>query len=186
MRALEGRGRAACSAKSERPATYLRIWAFEPIMFPTETLHLTADDFPMAGNARKRRNEWSSIDEVYEAYASKPPLNVMTPESLRAYVEYGLRDRGDGVFELKCAPEVEAAVYSMAPHNGAWAHLPEIESTVLVVCGEASRDIAPQLATRIADRLPHGTLEVWPGRGHFGPQQDPDRCATSILDFAKA
>jgi pimeloyl-ACP methyl ester carboxylesterase len=168
-----------------RPATYLRVWAFEPIMFPTETLHLTADDFPLAGNARKRRNEWASIDEAYDAYASKRPLNVMTADSLRAYVEYGLRDRGDGVFELKCAPEVEAAVYAMAPRNGAWEHLPRIESSVLVACGEASRDIAPPLATRIADRLPHGTLEIWPGLGHFGPQQDPERCATSILEVSE-
>ena len=134
----------------ERPATYLRVWAYEPIMFPTETLHLTADDFPLAGNARRRRNEWASIDEAYDAYTSKRPLNVMTAESLRAYVEYGLRDRGDGVWELKCAPAVEAAVYAMAPHNGAWEHLPRIESSVLVACGEASRDIAPPLATRVS------------------------------------
>ena len=122
-----------------RPATYLRVWAFEPIMFPTETLHLTADDFPLAGNARKRRNEWPSIDEAYDAYAAKRPLNVMTagvPARVR-----GVRParRGDGVFELKCAPDVEAAVYSMAPRNGAWEQLPRIESSVLVACGEASR-----------------------------------------------
>jgi pimeloyl-ACP methyl ester carboxylesterase len=172
--------------EADRPATYLRIWAFEPIVFPTEAAHVSADDFPLAGNARKRRNEWSSIDEAYDAYASKRPLDVMTPESLRAYVEYGLRDRGDGVFELKCAPDVESRVYGMAPSGGVWAVLPQVESTVEVACGEASRDIAPKLAQRIAERLPHGTLEVWPRCGHFGPQQDPDQCATSILDFAKA
>jgi hypothetical protein len=25
---------------------------------------------------------------------------------------------------------------------------------------------------------------VWASAGHFGPQQDPERAATSILDFA--
>jgi pimeloyl-ACP methyl ester carboxylesterase len=171
--------------EAKQPATYLRMWAFEPIVFPMEAAHLSADDFPLAGNARKRRNEWPSIDDVYNAYSSKPPLNVMTPESLRAYVEYGLRDRGDGVFELKCAPDVESRVYFMAPAGGVWDVLPRVESTVSVVCGEVSTDIAPQLAQRISERLPHATLEVWPGCGHFGPQQDPDKCATSILDFAK-
>ena len=101
----------------------------------------------------------------------------MTPESLRAYVEYGLRDRGDGVFELKCRPDVEARTYSMAPSNGAWAVLPQVNATVVVACGEISTDIGPKLAEQIAQRLPHATLEVWPGRGHFGPQQDPDACA---------
>jgi pimeloyl-ACP methyl ester carboxylesterase len=171
--------------EAQRPATFLRIWAYEPIMFPEEAANVQADDFPLAGNARKRRNEWSSIEEAYDAYASKRPLNVMTPDSLRAYVEYGLRDRGDGVFELKCAPDVESRVYGMAPSSGAWALLPTVESSVLVACGEVSRDIAPALGQRIADRLPHGTFEVWPGCGHFGPQEDPDKCTTSILDFAK-
>ncbi len=110
----------------------------------------------------------------------------MAPESLRAYVEYGVRDRGDGVLELKCRPDVEAAVYTMAPVNGAWERLPEITATTLVACGAASTDIGPPLAETIADRLPHAELEVWPGRGHFGPQQDPDRCASSILRFASS
>jgi|tagenome__1003787_1003787.scaffolds.fasta_scaffold20953487_3 pimeloyl-ACP methyl ester carboxylesterase len=170
--------------EARRPGTYPRVWAFEPIMFPTETLHLLNDEFGMAASARKRRNEWPSLAAAYDAYASKRPLNVMTAESLHAYVDYGLRDRGDGVFELKCAPDVEAAVYANAPTNGAWDLLPDIASTVRVVCGAESRDIPPALAERIAERLPHGSLEVWAGIGHFGPQQDPERAATSILDFA--
>jgi pimeloyl-ACP methyl ester carboxylesterase len=173
--------------EARRPGTYQCIWAFEPIMFPTEHAPfggVPADDFPLARSARRRRNEWASIEEAYEAYASKPPLNVMTPESLRAYVEYGLRDRGDGVFELKCRPEVEARTYSMAPANGAWAVLPDITADVVVACGENSNDIGPKPAGAIAERLPHATLEVWPDCGHFGPQEDPDACAASILRLA--
>ncbi|HTK17180.1 MAG TPA: alpha/beta hydrolase [Acidimicrobiia bacterium] len=171
-----------------RPGTYPRIWAFEPIVFATEPAAADApmDDFPLARSARRRRNEWASIEEAYEAYSSKPPLNVMTAESLRAYVEYGLRDRGDGVFELKCRPEVEARTYSMAPSNGTWAVLPRVNATVVVACGEVSTDIGPRLAEQITRRLPDARLEVWPGCGHFGPQQDPGACAASILRFAGA
>ena len=170
--------------EASRPGTFGRIWCYEPIVFPTEFANMSADEFPLARNARKRRNEWSSFEEVYTAYASKPPLNVMTPESLRAYVDYGLRDRGDGVLELKCKPEVEAAVFSMAPGNGVWDALPAIGATVVVVCGETSHSIAPSLGDQIVQRLPNARLEVWPGVGHFGPQEDPDACAASILKFA--
>jgi pimeloyl-ACP methyl ester carboxylesterase len=172
--------------ESRRPGTYPRIWAFEPIIFPVDVAPERApnDDFPMARSARRRRNEWASVEEAYQAYSSKPPLNVMTPESLRAYVEYGLRDRGDGVFELKCRPEVEARTFSMAPSNGGWAVLPHVHATVVVACGEISNDIGPKLAGQITQRLPHATLEVWPGCGHFGPQQDPDACSASILRLA--
>jgi pimeloyl-ACP methyl ester carboxylesterase len=169
--------------EADRPGTYPRIWAFEPIIFQRSAFD-PVDDFPLARSARRRRNEWSSVDEIYDAYASKPPLDVMAPESLRAYVEYGVRDRGDGVLELKCRPEVEAAVYTMGPLNGAWERLPEVGAPTLVSCGETSTDIGPAWAETIADRLPRGGLEVWPGCGHFGPQQDPERCASSILRFA--
>ena len=68
--------------EADRPGTYARIWAYEPIVFPSEVAGLVNND-PMANGARRRRNEWASIDEAYDAYASKPRLGVMTPESLR-------------------------------------------------------------------------------------------------------
>ncbi len=175
-------------AEARRPGTFPRIWAFEPVIFPSDRRPASGeapvDDFPMARSARKRRNEWASVEDAYEAYSAKAPMNVMTPESLHAYVQYGLRDRGDGVFELKCAPEVEARVYSMAPLNGAWAVLPDVHAEVVVACGEMSTDIGPELAGRIALRLPNARVEVWPVRGHFGPQEDPDACVASILRLA--
>jgi pimeloyl-ACP methyl ester carboxylesterase len=107
----------------------------------------------------------------------------MAPESLRAYVDYGLRDRGDGVYELKCRPDVEARIYATGMQHGAYDVLPEIEAPVQVVCGETSRDVSPAFGARIVERLPHGNLEVLAGCGHFGPQQDPDATARSILAF---
>ena len=173
-------------AEQKQPGTFGRIWAFEPIIFPTETALPPQEDFFMARTARKRRNEWHSIDEAFTAYASKPPLNVMTEASLRAYVEYGMRSRDDGMFELKCRPEVEARVYSMGPNHGAYARLGEVGSDVLVVCGETSTDIGPPLAVKITERLRHGRVEVMAGLGHFGPQQDPDACVASMVRFAAA
>jgi pimeloyl-ACP methyl ester carboxylesterase len=178
-------GAALLLGEARRPGTFPRIWGYEPIVFPTEYADMSADEFPLARSARKRRNEWSSVEEAYDVYASKPPLDVMTPESLRSYVQYGLRDRGDGVLELKCRPEVEARVFSMAPGNGVSDALPEIGSIAVVACGETSRSIAPSLAEQIALRLENARVEVWPGCGHFGPQEAPDVCAASILRLAQ-
>jgi len=178
-------GAALLLGEETRPGTYTRIWAYEPILFKSMEPLPPDADFALARTARKRRNEWSSLDEAYAAFASKPPLNTMTEASLRAYVGYGLRDRGDGVFELKCRPEVEAEVYTMAPANGAFARLDEIQVRVHVVSGERSQSIDADLAMAIAERIPRGSVEVMPGLGHFGPQEDPAACVASILDFVK-
>jgi pimeloyl-ACP methyl ester carboxylesterase len=177
-------GAALLLGEASRPSTFARIWAYEPIMFATDEALPPQEDFFLARAARKRRNAWSSPEEAFESYASKPPLNVMRADALRAYVDYGLRRRDDGWFELKCRPEVEARIYAMGPNHGGFARLPEIGAEVAVVCGETSTDIGPPLAAQIADRLPHGKLEVMPGLGHFGPQQDPDACVASILRLA--
>ncbi|HUI50049.1 MAG TPA: alpha/beta hydrolase [Acidimicrobiia bacterium] len=176
-------GAALLLAEQKLPGTFRRIWAYEPILFASEETLPPKDDFFLARAARKRRNEWTSTEEAIAAYSAKAPLDVMTPDSMRAYVEYGLRDRGDGVLVLKCRPEVEAQVFSMAPNNGAYAHLGEVDAEVLIVCGEISTSVDPALGARIADALPHGRLEVLAGLGHFGPQQDPDACAASIVAF---
>jgi len=171
--------------EARSPGTYPRIWAYEPIIFDSDIEQAPQENFFLARSARKRRNEWDSFEQAYAAYASKPPLDVMTPESLRAYVDYGLRDRGDGVLELKCRPEVEAQCYTMAPNHDAAAKLPHIGAEVLIACGAESRSIDPARAAVLAQRLPNGRLEVFSGLGHFGPQQDPDACAASILAFAR-
>jgi pimeloyl-ACP methyl ester carboxylesterase len=177
-------GAAIILGEQTRAGTFTRIWAYEPIIFASENPLPPQEDFFLARAARKRRNLWHSTDEAFAAYASKAPLDVMTEASLRAYVDYGLRDRGDGVLELKCRPEIESRVYAMGPNHGAFSRLDEVASEVLVVCGETSTSVDPALGAQIADRLPNGRLEVLAGLGHFGPQQDPDASVESILRFA--
>jgi pimeloyl-ACP methyl ester carboxylesterase len=177
-------GAALVLGEAARPGTYARLWLYEPIIFPSLESLPPNEDFSMAHSARRRRNEWASKDEAFASYSSKPPLDVMTEASLRAYVDYGLRDRGDGIFELKCRPEVEAQVYTMGPNHGAFARLTEVQPPTLVVCGEHTASIPPEMARMIAARFPHGSVEVMAGVGHFGPQEDPDRAVESMLRFA--
>jgi pimeloyl-ACP methyl ester carboxylesterase len=90
--------------EAREPGTFARLWCYEPIVFPTDDPLPPQDDFPLAAGARRRRAVWSSRDEAFASYGSKPPLDVLNPVALRAYVDYGLRDRPDGQVELKCRP----------------------------------------------------------------------------------
>ncbi len=168
----------------DAPGTYPRVWAFEPIVFPSEEPLEPTDDNPMSRGARRRRATWDSRAQVAASYAARPPLDVFTPDTLAAYVDYGFRDLPDGQVTLKCLPEDEARVYAMGSANGLYAQLGAIAVPVLVACGDETDAIRPRLAADVAARLPHGRVEVWAGRGHFGPQQDPDQAVASMLRFA--
>lgn len=173
-------------AEVERPATFPFMWLFEPIVLPFDEPQPANHDNPLSLSARRRRDAWRSIADAYAAFSSKPPLNVMSEESLRAYVDYAFRDRGDGVLVLKCRPENESKVYAQSSTHGVYARLGEIASVTRVAVGETTDAISEPIARMIVDRLRNGSLEVMPGLGHFGPQQDPDATVASMLAFERS
>ena len=177
---------ALLTAAIRDPRALLRIWAFEPIVFPPEATAMLDATNPMSTAARKRRAVWDSRAEAIASYGARPPLGSLEPDALAAYVDYGMRDRADGSVELKCRPEDEANMYMMGVRNGVFGQLGDVSPPVLVACGGDSRSISPELGARIVSELPSAMLEVWDGRGHFGPIEDPDRAAESILRFASS
>ena len=170
--------------EARAPGTFGRLWCYEPVVFPTDEALEPQHDFPLAEGARRRRAVWASRDEAFGSYGSKPPLDVLHVEALRAYVDYGVRDRADGRVELKCRPDDEATMYAMGTANGVYRRLGDVRCPALVVCGGHTDAITPKLGEMIVERLPAGELEVMPGVGHFGPMQDPDATIRSMLRFA--
>jgi pimeloyl-ACP methyl ester carboxylesterase len=77
-------------------------------------------------------------------------------------------------------------MYMMGASLGLYPHLGEITVPVLVGAGADTTSITPEMAGQIASKLRHGSLEVWKGRGHFGPLEEPDLAVTSMLRFAEA
>jgi pimeloyl-ACP methyl ester carboxylesterase len=176
-------GAALLWSAAREPGVYPRVWCYEPIIVPADAPILAATDNPMSAGARKRRDIWASPDEALATYGAKPPLDALSPAALAAYVEYGLAEQPDGSYRLKCPPEDEATMYTMGASLGLYPRLGEVTCPVLVACGAETGSITPELAEKIAERLPQGTLEVWEHRGHFGPLEDPDHAAESMLRF---
>ena len=169
--------------EAREPGTFARLWCYEPIVFPTDEPLEPQHDFPLSEGARRRRAVWPSRDDALASYGSKPPLDVLDTDALRAYVDHGLGDRPDGQVELKCRPDDEAAMYAMGTANGVYQRLGDVRCPTLVVCGEHTDAIPPWLGEMIVERLPAGRLEVMARVGHFGPMQDPDATVASMLRF---
>lgn len=173
-------------AEAERTGTFERLWLYEPIIFPSDPPPGPSEGNQLAEGARRRRSVFASPDEAFDNFASKPPLDVLVPEALRAYVDHGLRRRDDGRWELKCPGEAEARMYEMGSAHEGYRLLSAVFCPTTVVAGETSQAMPPAFCQPLVDRLANGRLEVAPGLGHFGPLQDPDAIVASILGALEA
>lgn len=150
--------------------------AFEPILFPLDT---PPRDSPLIEGARRRRAVWPSRADVLERYGSRPPLAVLDPDALAAYVEHGFADLPDGTVALRCEPEHEAQVFE-AHRSGAYEAAVDLAFPYLLAVGKGE-DLPAVAGRRVATQHPERfTLAEYPDLTHFGPLQAPARLADDI------
>lgn len=184
-------------AEIARPGTFRTLYCYEPVILPTDDLPDAAvvGDNALAAGARRRREEFPSLDIALANFASKPPMAGFAPEALRAYVEYGFEpvdgasgdgacgagSGADGPVRLKCRGEDEARTYEAAAFHGAYRRLAEVRCPVTLACGEHTTAFGEDMLRLDAARLPDARVEVLPGLSHFGPLEDPTAVADAVL-----
>ena len=174
-------GAAVLMAEAARPGTFARLWTYEPIVWRDPAVARERADLLAAGAAR-RRARFSSAQEAYLNFASKPPLSSFSPAVIRAYVDHGFSvDEADGSLVLRCRPEVEAAIYRKALDGDRFARLAAVACPVVVASGGRSDAVSPPRARELVAALPDGRLQVFDRLAHFGPLEDPQAVAESIL-----
>jgi pimeloyl-ACP methyl ester carboxylesterase len=170
-------------AELARPGTFAGLVLFEPIAFPPEPVD-EGRIAEIAGAARRRREVFASRDEAFTNYASKPPLDVLVPEALRAYVDHGFVDQPDGSVRLRCDPEHEAAIFEAGAQQDTYDRLGGVDCPVVVVAGSPARNMPGALAPSVAAALPDARFVRFDDLTHFGPMQDPARVARLVIDLA--
>jgi pimeloyl-ACP methyl ester carboxylesterase len=165
-------------AEDRRPGTISQAWCFEPILFRQVEHEQDAELPAIAEAARRRRPSFASREEVLERYRSRPPLSLLDPRALQAYVDHGFRDADDGTVTLCCRPEDECDVFL---HHNAGALEASGRLGVPYAVAVGFGDDAPAQLGREAAAL-HPKLELidYPDLTHFGPLQAPDRLAVDI------
>jgi pimeloyl-ACP methyl ester carboxylesterase len=174
-------GAAVLDAEARRPGTFAALWCYEPIVWPEVSEALAASREPLIAGAMKRRDHFASRDEAYENFASKPPLDSLDRDALRAYVDCGFEPDpdGDGV-RLRCRPAVEAAIYRQGLVHDGFSRLDRVRCPVAVGRGSRSLAVEREVAEAQVDALVRGTLVGFDGLGHFGPLEDPTAVARAV------
>ncbi len=178
-------GAALVLAAARRPDVFRSLWLYEPVIVPTED-GLPDGDNTMSEGAARRRERFDSLERAYQNYRSKPPLDRLHPDALRAYVAGGFSSDPDGSVTLRCRPSIEAEVFRHAATSGAWGNVAAVEIPVAVVVGRPEGVGPGAFAPVIADALPHGKLIERPRLGHFGPLEDPGAMAEDVSAWVQA
>ena len=178
-------GTAVLDAEARRPGTFAALWCYEPIVWPEVTEELAESRRPLISGALKRRDRFTSREEAYENFSTKPPLESLDARALRAYVDCGFAADAEGV-HLKCPPFVEAAIYRQGLVHDAFSRLHLVRCPVTIARGDRSLAIEPQVAQAQVDALPQATLQRLPDLGHFGPLEAPYRVAEAVADALAA
>jgi pimeloyl-ACP methyl ester carboxylesterase len=179
-------GAALALATARRPDAFRSLWLYEPVIMPPDRWPtLPSGSNPMSEAARRRRDRFGSFDEAIANYASKPPLDQLREDALRAYVEGGFAPQPDGGVVLRCHPETEAAVFRHASSSGAWHVLDRLRLPVAIVAGRPDGVGPVEFAPDAAAALPQGTLQRRPHLGHFGPLEDPEGMAQDLANWVK-
>jgi hypothetical protein len=126
---------------------------------------------PLADGARKRREVFSSKEEVLWRFAGRPPLDRLGAGSLEAYVEHGFEEQPDGTVRLKCRAEHEARTFE-ASGGITTLGVASVSIPVLVATGGEPDSPLAALAPDIVDVLPDARHIAYEHLDHFGPFQD--------------
>jgi pimeloyl-ACP methyl ester carboxylesterase len=183
-----GGGGVAVLVDQARPGAARRLLLCEAIAFD-----LTGAERPqgasaeggnyMADIARKRRPVWADRATVRASYGSRPPLDVLAPEFLDAYVRWGFVDRPDGQVELACPPEAEATMFEISADEegarAAWLHLNALSCPAVVLAGTTS-DLPTEWFRSQAERA-HAPFVAVDG-GHFFLYESVERAEAVVRE----
>lgn len=183
-------GHTTVQAAAVRPQTYRALLLIDPTIFPEEYY---GQEPPDASFTLRRRNLWTSPDEMFDRFKSRLPFSNWKPDILRDYCDYGVLPR-DGAYVLACPPAVEASIYSNSkePGSNIWAQVAQVQQPVVVI--RAGRERKPGIfdlaasptASYLASRFPHGREIVLPEASHFIAMEEPDLVAHELQNLTAA
>lgn len=132
-------------AAHKRPELFSKLVLLEPASLPNAWIDLIYRRlprpvlhqlFPLMKGSAERRKIWPSRAAFIERYQGHGTFKRFTPKALQEYAKYGLRETGDGNWELVFEPAWEAHIFSVVEYL--WKFLGGIQHPTLLVRAEHS------------------------------------------------
>ena len=181
-------------AAIERPNLFKALVLIEPVLFPRwqgtlmrvlAPYNMMRKIHPLIRATLKRKINFPSQELMLKNYRGKPIFQRLSDDVLRDYVSGLAKDNPDGTVTLKYSPEWETRIYETGGLADAyvWKNLPCISCPVLVLRGEDSETLKPQVVQKMIRKLPNGQSHTEPESGHLLPLEIPDRAANLVAEY---
>ena len=177
-------GTSMLGAASRHPGLFERLVLVDPVVPPrTEvaTPERLAHVRDMVEGARRRPTRFGDREEARARWATRSLFAAWLPEALALYTLDGLRAHADGGVELKCHPEVEAAVFAQGGQLDVGAITAGLSTPTLWLW--ASRgDFPLEIYQTLAGDMVDGRVQTL-AAGHLAPMEEPRLVADATLRF---
>ncbi len=179
-------GTSMLGAAARRPALFRRLVLVDPVTppppggAPPERLEHVQS---MVETALKRRADWPSAAEARAWWAERDFFAAWQPEALDLYTLDGLRALPDGSVELKCSPEVEAAVFGPRRDVDV-ADLARRTVTPCLWLWARLGNFPLPFYQALVELMPAARLEEVDA-GHLVPMERPDLVVEAALRFGR-
>jgi lipase len=180
-------GHSITLAAALAPEAFSHLLLIDPVIMP-EAFYIGPITEPHF--ARRRRNRWSSWQEMLERFRGRPPFDRWDEQVLHDYCEYALVPAPDGDgFVLACPPEIEGSIYeqSRAQEANIYPEIAKVKIPVTIIRSpgqfvpgpEANMNaspVAPGLASKFAN-----ARDIPVEYSHLIPMEAPVFVADQIL-----
>ena len=177
---------------AQHPQLFKRAVLLDPVIFTpslqlfiktTERLRFNGFN-TLAKRTAVRRMHWPDRQSAYASLSGRGAFKGWTTEALTAFVDHALRPAEQGGVQLKCAPQLEATIFSSAA-NGLWRSLRQVRTPVLMLYGAETFPFVLKSAALWRKSNSNLLTEHLAG-GHCFMQQDPATAAQKVSGFLLA
>lgn len=174
-------------AALKRPDLFEKLILIDPVIFSRKFLlptlflpfFLLKKIIPIAKVSNKRRNKWSSKEEVYELWRKKRVFKRFSDESLKDLVNAAITSDGNGGMTLAFSREWETQVYMTAPY--VFSKMMKLEIPITVVKAEFTNVITKDLWSTWQTKQPQTEFIEFKDAGHLVPLESPKELANMLL-----